>query len=85
MLELQNRGAAIAEITIASLVQELEVARLLAIRRGQASAVVAASMAKARLIGLPADGDDVGQSITIGISPAEAMLQSAAVGGSDAG
>ena len=72
--ELQRSGAALAEVTIGSLLEELEGARLLAIRRGQAAAAVAASMAKAKLTGLPTDGDQVGQQIIIAITPDEAKL-----------
>ena len=72
--ELQRSGAALAEVTIGSLLEELEHARLLAIRRGQAAAAVAASLAKAKLTGLPTDGDQVGQQIIIAITPDEAKL-----------
>ena len=63
--ELQSVGASRAEVTITSLLAELERARLLAIKNGQAAAAVAASMAKAKLSGLPTDGDHVGQQIII--------------------
>jgi hypothetical protein len=72
--ELQALGAFRAEVTITSLLQELEHARQLAIKNGQAAAAVAASMAKAKLTGLPADGDHVGQQIIIAITPDEAKL-----------
>ena len=72
--ELQALGASSAEVTIGSLLEELEHARLLAIRRGQAAAAVAASLAKAKLTGLPTDGDQVGQQIIIAITPDEAKL-----------
>ena len=42
-------------VSVASLVRELETARLLAIKEGQASAAVQASMAKAKLHGLSID------------------------------
>ena len=63
--ELQSLGASRAGVTIGSLLDELEHARLLAIKNGQAAAAVAASMAKAKLSGLPTDGDHVGQQIII--------------------
>ena len=72
--ELQSLGAARAEVTIGSLLAEIEHARQLAIRNRQAAAAVAASMAKAKLCGLPTDGDHVGQQIIIAITPDEAKL-----------
>jgi hypothetical protein len=42
----------VAEVTVANMLREFEDARLLALRKEQASAAVAASMAKARLSGL---------------------------------
>ena len=72
--ELQSRGAALAKVTVGSLLAELDHARLLAIKNGQAAAAVAASMAKAKLCGLPTDGDHVGQQIIIAITPDEAKL-----------
>lgn len=57
--ELQNRGAAHAEVTIVSLVQELEDARQLAVERGQASAAVAATMGKAKVTGQIIDRAEV--------------------------
>src|SRR5258708_35146151 len=42
----------IAEVTPDQMIRELELARSLAIKRGQASAAVTASLAKARLAGL---------------------------------
>jgi len=41
-----------AEVTTANVIREFEEARLLALRKGQASAAVTASMAKAKLSGL---------------------------------
>jgi hypothetical protein len=58
----------------ASACGELEHARLLAIRNRQPAAAVAASMAKAKLTGLPTDGDHVGQQIIIAITADEAKL-----------
>jgi hypothetical protein len=63
--ELQSLGAALAEITLGSLLAEIEHARLLAIRNRQAAAAIAASLAKAKLVGLPAGGDHIGQQIVI--------------------
>jgi phage terminase small subunit len=57
--ELKERGAARAEVTIASLVKELEDARLLAVERGQASAAVAAIMGKAKVTGQIIDRAEV--------------------------
>jgi len=57
--ELKERGAARAEVTIASLVNELENARLLAVKRGQASAAVAATMGKAKVTGQIIDRAEV--------------------------
>jgi phage terminase small subunit len=55
--ELQARGAKRAEITIASLVEELEEARQAALMADtpQSSAAVTASMGKAKLLGLVVD------------------------------
>lgn len=55
--ELQERGAVRAEITIASLVEELEEARQAALQADtpQSSAAVTASMGKAKLLGLVVD------------------------------
>ena len=55
--ELQERGAKRAEVTIASLVEELEQARLAALKAPtpQSGAAVTASMGKAKLLGLVVD------------------------------
>jgi hypothetical protein len=45
-------GITIAEVTIENMLREFEQARLLALNKGQASAAVTATMAKARLAGL---------------------------------
>jgi hypothetical protein len=53
--ELQTASSAAAtpmEVTTANAIREFEEARLLAIKKGQASAAVTATMAKARLAGL---------------------------------
>jgi hypothetical protein len=58
--ELLARGAERAEVTVASLLEELEVARQLAMQKGQASAAVQATMGKAKLTGLIVDRREVG-------------------------
>ena len=58
--ELQAGGAERAEVTLASLLAELEVARQLALTKGQASAAVQATMGKAKLAGLIVDRREVG-------------------------
>jgi Terminase small subunit len=58
--ELQQRGAERAEVTVASLIADLDEDRKLARGAGQASAAVAATMAKAKLLGLFIDRKEVG-------------------------
>ena len=58
--ELQQRGAERAEVTVASLIADLDEDRALARGAGQASAAVAATMAKAKLLGLFIDRKEVG-------------------------
>ena len=55
--ELQERGAKRAEVTIATLVEELEEARRIALSAAtpQSGAAVTASMGKAKLLGLVVD------------------------------
>jgi phage terminase small subunit len=60
--ELQQCGAARAEVSVASLLAELETARLLALKLGQASAAVAATMGKAKILGLIIDRREVGDA-----------------------
>jgi phage terminase small subunit len=60
--ELLARGAERAEVTVASLLEELEVARQLAMQKGQASAAVQATMGKAKLTGLIVDRREVGSA-----------------------
>ncbi len=60
--EIQNRGAARAEVSVASLVQEFDEARNLALERGQASAAVAATMGKAKITGLMVERAEVGNA-----------------------
>jgi hypothetical protein len=59
--ELQAGGAARAEVTVATLVQELDQAREMAVERGQASAAVAATMGKARVTGQLVERAEVGK------------------------
>ena len=59
--ELKQRGAALAEVTVASLVAELEQARALAEKLGQTSAMGQHIMGKAKLLGLVIDRREVGQ------------------------
>jgi len=61
VLELQHRGAVRAEVTVASLVQELDEARTAALRLGQASAAVGATMGKAKITGQIIDRAEVGK------------------------
>jgi phage terminase small subunit len=61
VLELQHRGAARAEVTVASLVRELDEARVEALRLGQASAAVAATMGKAKITGQIIERAEIGQ------------------------
>lgn len=58
--ELKERGAARAEVSVASLLVELEEARKLALKHRQASAAVQCSMGKAKLCGLIIDRREVG-------------------------
>lgn len=58
--ELKERGAARAEVTVASLLGELEEARLLALKLGQASAAAQCSMGKAKITGHIIDRREVG-------------------------
>jgi hypothetical protein len=58
--ELLARGAERAEVTVVSLLDELETARQLAMTKGQASAAVQATMGKAKLAGLIVDRREVG-------------------------
>jgi phage terminase small subunit len=58
--ELQHAGAARAEVSVASILEELEQARKIALKRGQPSAAVQASMCKAKILGLIIDRREVG-------------------------
>lgn len=61
ILEIQERGAVRAEITVASILEELEQARVAALgaETPQSSAAVSASMSKAKLLGLVVDKSEV--------------------------
>ena len=58
--ELKDRGAARAEVSVASLLDELEEARQLALKLGQASAAAQCSMGKAKITGQIVDRREVG-------------------------
>ena len=60
--ELKERGAVRAEVTVASLLGELEEARQVALKLGQASAAVQCSMGKAKILGLIIDRREVGNA-----------------------
>ena len=60
--ELKERGAARAEVSVASILGELEEARQLALKLGQASAAVAATMGKAKITGRIIDRREVGEA-----------------------
>ena len=60
--EIQYGGAARAEVSVASLLAELETARLLALKLGQPSAAVAATMGKAKMLGFIIDRREVGDA-----------------------
>ena len=60
--ELKERGAARAEVSVASLLGELEEARLLALKLGQASAAAQCSMGKAKITGHIIDRREVGDA-----------------------
>ena len=58
---LQHGGAVRAEVTIASLVEKLDEARSEALRLGQTSAAVAATMGKAKVTGQIVDRAEIRQ------------------------
>ena len=58
--ELQERGAALAEVTVASLVADLESDRQLARKLGQVGPAVSATMGKAKILGLIIDRRETG-------------------------
>lgn len=57
--EIQSRGAERAEVTVASILAELEEARELAKSMEQASPMVAASMGKAKIAGILVDRSEL--------------------------
>jgi len=59
--ELLGRSAARAEVTVASILNELEEARKLAAEINQPSAAVAATLGKAKVAGLIVDRKEVGK------------------------
>ena len=76
--ELKERGAARAEVSVASLLSELEEARQLALKLGQASAAVAATMGKAKIRGLIIDRREVGEAGAFDALTDEELIQEAA-------
>ena len=58
--ELKGRGAALAEVSVASLLGELEEARQLALKLGQPSAAAQCTMGKAKITGHFIDRREVG-------------------------
>jgi hypothetical protein len=58
--ELKERGAARAEVSIASVLGELEEARTFAKEKSNPSAMVSATMGKAKILGLIIDRREVG-------------------------
>jgi phage terminase small subunit len=64
--EITERGAIRAEITVASLLEELEEARMAALgaETPQSSAAVSASMSKAKLLGLVVDKAEAKVTLT---------------------
>ena len=61
--EIQTRVAEKVKVTVETLAQELEDARLLAIKKEQTAAAVAATMGKAKLLGL-----DVNKSVNVNLN-----------------
>jgi len=76
--ELKERGAARAEVSVASLLGELEEARQLALKLGQASAAVAATMGKAKITGRIIDRREVGEAGAFDALTDEELIQEAA-------
>lgn len=81
--EIQERGAIRAEVTVATLVEELEQARMAALSADtpQSSAAVAASLGKAKLLGLIVDKASVDTTVRRAEEMSEAELVSIARGG----
>lgn len=73
--EIQERGAVRAEVTVASLLDELEQARVAALTAEtvQSSAAVSASMSKAKLLGMIVDKTDA--KVTLSHEDALAALR----------
>lgn len=59
--EIQERGAIRAEVTVQSILEELEQARLLAMQNKQAAAAVSASMGKAKIAGMIVERQERGK------------------------
>ena len=77
--ELKERGAARAEVSVASLLAELEIAtRVLALKLGQASAAVQCSMGKAKILGLIIDRREVGDAGAFDDMTDEELISAAA-------
>ena len=76
--ELKERGAARAEVSVASLLGELEEARQLALKLGQASAAVAATMGKAKITGRIIDRREVGEAGVFDALTDEQLVEKAA-------
>ena len=76
--ELKERGAARAEVSVASLLAELETTRLLALKLGQASAAVQCSMGKAKILGLIIDRREVGDAGAFDDMTDEELVRNAA-------
>lgn len=66
-------------VTIASLLEELEEARQIGRENGQASAMIAATMGKAKLAGLDkdGDGDDTAQPVRVEVTVTDARVRDA--------
>jgi phage terminase small subunit len=76
--ELKERGAARAEVSVASLLRELEEARKLALKLGQASAAVQCTMGKAKICGLIIDRREVGDAGAFDDMTDEELVRNAA-------
>lgn len=65
--EIQERGAIRAEVTVSTLLEELEAARIAALAAAtpQSSAAVAASLGKAKLLGLITDKSEAKHEHTV--------------------
>src|SRR5262245_2752043 len=74
--EIQRRGAVRAEVTIASLVRELEEERIEALRLGQTSAAVAATMGKAKVTGQIVDRAEIRQRDEFSLMTSEQLQES---------